>query len=514
VLAFPLVLRPPSESLKAWPVAFGLLFGCHPLGSLPPLDSDSSSETVRVAVSPLSLDFGEVDAGEVAEETFTIFNLGDVAVYVSGQRDPVGDDGFEVLAPGVAELESGAELELTVRFAPVGDAPASAQVVVEPADAVVVLTGLGRAPVLSVGAPEIAPVVLGCAGEGVLEVSNSGSRQLTLTNVRSTALAYTIDSWPSTLNPGESGSVRFTFAPDVGGSIEGSFVFESNDPNASSVSVSALGYEGEAVRESFLFAPTDPTDILFVIDGSTVQPYAGAISSASEAYIQALRASNVDYQLTAVASGDVCPGTPSYTARRDTALRSSSVLSRGFSVSGGAWDDDLLQLALGALDASQPSGCLEGFRRAGADLEIVVVALGPSGADIDAEVAELSAGADAGVRISALVPTTGSCGTRADDYLLAATATGGATENICDADWPSSFEALAQLPGGAGEVRFPLAERPVASTLAVEVGGVSRSGWTLDAATNELVFDSTAFTLGSEVDIHYVSAVACETGSL
>ena len=101
----------------------------------------------------------------------------------------------------------------------------------------------------------------------------------------------------------------------------------------------------------------------------------------------------------------------------------------------------------------------------------------------------------------------------ADDYLLGATATGGATENICDADWSSSFEALAQLPGGAGEVRFPLAERPVASTLVVEVGGVSRSGWALDAATNELVFDSTAFTLGSEVDIHYVSAVACETGS-
>ena len=513
VLACLPVMSPRSESLAVCVVAAVLLCGCHPLGSLPPLDSDAASEAERVAVSPLSLDFGEVEAGTVAEQTFTIFNLGDVPVYVSGQHDPVGDDAFEVLAPDVAELASGAELELTVRFSPVGDAPASAQLVVAPADAVVSLIGLGRAPVLEVGTPEIEPVVLGCSGQGALTLSNTGSRLLTFTNVRSTASQYTVESWPLSLNPGESGSALFSFAPDVGGSIDGTFVFQSNDLNASSVAVSALGYEGEEVRESFLFAPTDPTDIVFVVDGSAVEPYAGAISSAAEAYVRALRTSNVDYQLTSVASGEVCPGSPGYTTRRDTALRSSSVLSRGFVPGGGAWDDDLLQLALEVIDESGPSGCLEGFRRVGADLEIVVVALGPSGADLDGDIVDLSAGAAAGLRISALVPTTGSCGTRADDYLLAATATGGATEDVCDADWQSAFEALAQLPGGGGEVRFPLAEEPVESTLVVEVQGVTRSGWVWESATNELVFDSTAFTLGSEVDIHYVSAVACETGS-
>jgi hypothetical protein len=513
VLASLPVMSPRSHSLGVWLLVVASVCGCHPLGSLPPLDSDSDSEAARVAVSPLSLDFGEVEAGTVAEQTFTIFNLGGVPVYVSGQRDPVGDDAFEVLAPDVAELASGAELELTVRFSPVEDAPAYAQLVVAPADAVVSLSGLGRAPVLEVGTPDIEPVVLGCSGQGELSLSNTGSRLLTITNVRSTASQYTVDFWPPSLNPGESGSALFSFAPDVGGNIEGTFVFETNDQNAPSVAVSALGYEGEEVRESFLFAPTDPTDIVFVIDGSTVQPYAGAISLAAEAYVQALRTSNVDYQLTAVASGDVCPGSPAYTMRRDTALRSSSVLSRGFALGGGAWDDDLLQLALEVIDASGPSGCLEGFRRVGADLEIVVVALGPSGADLDGEIVDLGAGAAAGVRISALVPTTGSCGTRADDYLLAATATGGATEDVCDADWQSAFEALAQLPGGAGEVRFPLAEQPVEATIVVEVGGGIRSGWTWESSTNELVFDSTAFTLGSEVDIHYVSAVACETGS-
>lgn len=488
------------------------LVGCHPLGSLPPIDTGvEGNDEERLSVSPLQLDFGEVEFGAVAEQEFTIHNLGDTTVYVSGQGDPVGDPGFEVLAPDVAELSPGSDLSLTVRFVPTGDEQADAQLLVAPADAVVRLSGLGRSPVLQTGDPQTPPVVLGCSGEGTMTVSNAGSRTLDITDVSSSTSVFQIVDWPASLAPGENGDVRYTFTPDIGGSAEGVFVLVTNDPSGStSVAHGALGYEGEGVSESFVYMPTDPTDIVFVVDGSTIGPYSSRIAGAAEAYVDALRSQNTDFQLTSVSSASACPAAPPYATRLDTALRASTVLARGFSADGGPWDDDLLALALAVVAGSGPSGCLEGFRRADADLEVVVVALGPSGADLAADLVNLQAGGAGRVRVSALVPTTGSCGTRADDYLAVASTTSGATEDLCDADWTPAFQTFAQLPGGTESVRYPLSQVPVASTIAVSVGGVPHSGWAWEADTNQIVFDSAEFSLGAEVDISYVAAVACE----
>lgn len=492
----------------------GLAVGCHALGSLPGADTGPDGDGVeRVAVSPLELDFGEVEFGEVVEREFTIHNLGDTTVYVSGQADPYGDAGFEVQAPSVAELAPGTDLDVTVRFSPGGDTLAEAQLLVAPADAVVRLSGLGRAPVLQVGDVEAPDVVLGCSGEGTIGVSNTGSRTLTLYDATATSAPFEVLTWPDELAPGASGEVRFSFTPQAGGSAESAVVLTTSDPAGStSVAVAALGYEGEGVTESFTFSPTDPTDIVFVVDGSTIGPYASRVNGAAEAYVDALRAANVDFQLTAVSSGSPCPASPVYATRSDTALRASTVLSRAFSTGGGTYDDDLLALALAVVDRSGPSGCLEGFRRAGADLEVVLVALGPSGADLVGELTSLQAGAGGIVRVDALVPTTGSCGTRADDYIAIASASGGSSEDVCESDWTAALETFAQLPGGVEAVRYPLTELPVPSTITVSVGGVIHTGWTWDEPSNELVFDSDDFALGAQVDIGYVAAVACEDG--
>lgn len=490
----------------------GLAVGCHPLGSLPAVDTGAGGDGVeRVAVSPLELDFGEVEFGDVVEREFTIHNLGDTTVYVSGQADPYGADGFEVQAPSVAELAPGTDLDVAVRFSPTGDTLAEAQLLVAPADAVVRLSGLGRAPVLQVGDVDGPDVVLGCTGEGTIGVSNAGSRTLVLYDATATSEPFEVLSWPAELAPGESGVVRFGFTPGAGGSAESAIVLITSDPvGSTSVAVSALGYEGEGVTESFTFSPTDPTDIVFVVDGATIGPYASRVNGAADAYVDALRAANVDFQLTAVSSGSPCPASPTYATRSDTALRASTVLSRAFSGGGGAYDDDLLALALAVIDRSGHSGCLEGFRRADADLEVVVVALGPSGADLVGDLASLQAGAGGIVRVDALVPTTGSCGTRADDYIAIAAAAGGSSEDVCEADWTAAFETFAQLPGGVEAVRYPLTEVPVPSTITVSVGGVLHTGWTWEQSTNELVFDSGDFALGAQVDIGYVAAVACE----
>lgn len=491
-----------------------MLAACHPLGSLPPVDSGGPTPQARVVAEPAALDFGEVDAGSTACTSFTLRNEGSEAAYVAGEYDPVGTPGFSARAPEASTLAPGASTDVQVCFTPVDDALASAQIAVISADMEVLLSGLGRAPVAQPGDALVEPVVLGCAGRGSVPVTNTGSRALELQAVTATAPEVQVDAWPVALAPGERGEVTFTFTPDFGGTLDAALVLTTNEPDGGvSVPLSLLGYEGEQVEQSFYFTPSDPTDVVFVVDADAVASVAGSIGDAAAAYVDALRAQNVDFQLTAVSGGSPCPAAPAYATRADTALRASSVLSRAFAGAAGVWDDDLLGLAAQVVDAAVPDACLAGFRRPDADLDVVVVALGPSGADVDAEVAALREGAPAGLRVSALVPTSGSCGTRADDYLLAAASTDGETQDICRADWTAAFEAFARVPAGAGQVRFPLAEVPVPSTISVEVGGVAQSGWTYSEDDHALVFAADAVAIGAEVRIRYVSAVACEPGS-
>lgn len=488
-----------------------LLAGCHPLGSFPIAETGDGVADVTIDVSPLDLEFGDVDAGETADAVLTLRNLGTDSVALGAPLAPVGDADYAVLALEQDSIPAGGSVTLTVRFTPASNSPATAQLVIAEAASVVTLSGTGRAPQLATGDVELDAVVLGCTGAGTIPVWNAGSRDLEIGDIRSTAEVFKITGWPATLAPGDTGEVQFTFTPVAGGTVDGSFAFEANDPVATgkSVAVSALGYEGEEVSEAFEFRPTDPTDILFVVDGSTVVPFASRVAGAAEAYVATLEQASVDFQLTAVSSASECPATPTYATRADTSARASTVLSRAFAEAGGAWDGDLLGLASAALGETGSLGCLDGFRRIGADLEVVVVALGPSGAPLEDELLALQIAAGADVRISALVPTDGSCGTRADDYLAIVEATGGVAEDVCELDWVDGFESLGRLPGGAGEVRFPLAEVPVSSSIVVSVGGVPMGGWVWESATNELVFDSSSFALGTDLDIRYVAAVAC-----
>ncbi|MSP56845.1 MAG: choice-of-anchor D domain-containing protein [Myxococcales bacterium] len=488
-----------------------MVAGCHPLGSFPNAETGAGLPDVTIDVSPLDLEFGDVDAGETVDAVVTLRNLGSESVTLGAPPAPVGDEDYTVLALEDHSIAPGGSVSLTVRFSPASNSPATAQLVIAEAASVVTMSGTGRAPQMATGDAELNAVVLGCTGVGTIPVWNAGSRDLEIADVRSTAEVFEITSWPASLAPGDTGAVQFSFTPVVGGLVEASFVFEANDPvaTAKSVAVSSLGYEGEEVSERFEFLPTDPTDILFVVDGSSIAPFASRAAGAAEAYVAALEEASVDFQMTAVSSSSECPASPTYATRADTSARASTVLSRAFSEAGGPWDADLLGLAGAALGEASSLGCLDGFRRAGADLEVVVVALGPSGAPLGDELVQLQAAAGADVRVSALVPTDGSCGTRADDYLAVVDATAGVAEDVCELDWVDGFQSLARLPGGAGDVRFALAEVPVSSTLVVSVGGVPMDGWLWEATTNELVFVSSAFPLGTDLDIRYVAAVAC-----
>lgn len=492
-----------------------LLAACEKPG--PWLDADLPAISgERVALSPGVMDFGEVSATvfDKVESTFTVTNLGEDLVTLTGQDEPIGDERFVVEAAPIETLNPGETRSFAVYFSPQTDETVSAQLRIDPGGELLQLRGVGRAPIVELEGVETPATVLGCASNGHATVANHGSETLEITDVRIEGPDFQLTGWQSTVAAGETMAIEFSFLPLGGGQRGATLSLESNDPRTPEVAMNfgALGYEGSRVEESFRYSPTAPTDILFVVEGG-VEAEATQLSEALDAYVRVLRGSNIDFQVSAVASNSPCPpDSPMWSTPSSTSLATINVLARAFNQSGGAWDHDLLGLGLAALAESGAGACLDGFRREGANLDVVLVGLSPPSFDVPLAASRIAntLGANEDFRLSAMVPFSGSCGSAGAAYAAVTADYGGVAADWCDDDWIESFATFAQLPNSDAAVSYLLSDIPVEQTISVSVEGNSWTAWTFDANTNTVFFDS-AITpaLGAEVTIAYVAAVSC-----
>ncbi len=494
-----------------------LIAGCHHLGTLPDTGVDPAGGE-RIAVTPDRLVFPTVSVEHErwAELTFSVTNLGADAVTVTGHDEVGAATAFAVDADPLLVIEPGVTEDLVVRFSPGTAGTWSTDLLIQPGDEQVHLEGTGTAPVIDVGRISFDAVVLGCSGPGYVPVTNLGTEALAFTSAHLTSDEFAVVGLPDEIAPGATDYVELQFTPAAGGSRTTSLVLSTNDPATpdAAVPVTALGYEGERVSESFHYAPSNPTDILFVVD--TGASMAGRLAPAEAgivAFVTDIRNTNVDYHVSSIGSGGVCPSTnPGFATRTDTSLQTEVILQQGFLDGPGPWEDDLLGQAIAALAGAEPGGCYDGFRREIADLHVVAVTDGPTAENLSDQVSTLAASAkgDAGFRLSAMVPLSG-CGDDPEAWSDAVGTTGGTAGDLCASDWSAAFAAFAALPPGADPVTYPLAEPPVASSIAVEVEGGRFTSWTYDADQNAVVFDGAAIpALGAEVTIDYILAVACE----
>ncbi len=495
-----------------------LLLACAPLRDWPVVDGDGVVPEERVSVTPSTLDFGDVSVNSLGSITLsiTVSNLGSTEVTVTNHDEPVGSEGFVVEAEPLLTLAAGASVELAVRYAPTTEEQSSALLRVNPGGDVVRLAGSGHAPVAEVGAATVEPTVLGCTGVGEVAVANTGTETLDLSDASVDGSDFTVTGWEANVAPGDFTLVELAFTPGGGGNRGGTLTLSTNDPlrPAVAVSLEGLGYEGERVTEQFEYRPTQPTDIMFLVEPGT---FGGdpRLAPALDAYVAALTATNVDFQVTALSTQSPCPSDdPAFATASSTHLGALRVLDRAFDDADGSYDGDLLDLALAAMAQTLDGGCLENFRRAHANLDVVLVADTSPSRDPELQAESL---ADlltdpAGLRLSALVPRGGDeCPAAAEAYASLAQAYGGVVGDTCDDDWVDVFEGFAQLPAIEAAVVFALAEAPVVDTLDVTVDGAPFTSWTYDAGTNSVTFVAqTAPSLGAAVEITYVLAVACD----
>jgi hypothetical protein len=484
-----------------------------------------------IVVTPDSLLYGELTAGDEEVQTFTVKNIGESTLDVS---DIVIGTGiaFTVLGPDTEfELEPEAETTVDVAFSPMGADDNFGQVLVlsndpDTPEATVDLLGYGAVPELQISPDSyvFGDTFVPCGSSVELTLTNVGSEDLEITgwDYESTGLLTLDDGQlqsqlPIVLEPNQSRTMVVNFTPSVAGADTGVLSVESNDPRGVvTADQNGEGSYGDENTEVFTQPGVVPVDVMMLIDHSCSMQDANTpdVETGIPAFIQELR-QVADWQLVQVTREDGCANggimTPS-TPNPEQLLIDNAWNSGGGGVFGGYLTEALLALADGALDQTGPGQCNEGFLRPGALLHIIAISDEPeqSGNAYTHWLGQFSQHVVSQdfVRVSAVVDVNSNCGTGASGYVDAATATGGSVLNICNANWGSQFGDIASdiLDG----IRtYNLSDPAIPASIVVTVNGVPTTDFSYSGAGNSVTIEDPPIGEGDVVEITYNLAAEC-----
>ncbi len=246
---------------------YALLVGCIGLQEVPSGDSpgaqDEGTTIGGVALSLSSVDFGDVEVGDFAEQSVVLTNggsgLSHVNVSVSGEGFSVDQVGFDLMKD--------AEEVITLTFEPedLGDYTGKIAFTIDQSDhGQVPLTGRGIEPgtgggddtgggdtdstsgELTTDVPSLAfgTMDLGATMMKSVTVSNTGDGPLTITSATASDASFTLGgnlTPPRTLDPGEERVVEVTFSPSAEKAYSGNLVLQSDDPGAPKTTIAMTG---------------------------------------------------------------------------------------------------------------------------------------------------------------------------------------------------------------------------------------------------------------------------------
>lgn len=208
----------------------------------------------KISVSPSSLDFGTVTAGQTKDLTVTLSNSGTATLTVSSI---VSSSGNFTIPTTVAQVTAGGQQSVTVRFAPQVAGAVSATLTIASNDpdrptVTVSLSGTGQAPVVSTSRIDVTParldfgtVAVGKTKDMDLTVSNAaGSATLNVSSISSDNAAFTVVSPPIPLVVASVGVSRVIvrFAPTaVAAALNATLTIKSDAVNLPVVTIPLTG---------------------------------------------------------------------------------------------------------------------------------------------------------------------------------------------------------------------------------------------------------------------------------
>ena len=534
-------------------LAFGLM-ACGGENKLTELTDPLDNSGVTIEVTPSSLQFGSLTAGQEEMQTFTISSVGvdDLEVNlieIIGTQAP----SFTIVSPELNfVLAPGESRDIDVVFSPVDANGVYAEALIdsnagnEP-QALVVLQGEGL-----IGALDISPDplnfgehYLGCPTENEITITNVGSQAVTISDISHTGAPFTLtqsNTLPLTLAPNEQIVVDVEFVATVEVEATGELIVVSDEPMGTRVATQlGTGLIGDQITQEWEFAINPPSDIMFSVDGScSMSDNTSQLASNFSAFIGQLNNYSTNWQVMVTGGDTGCnvggiltPNTPNYANTFQQAAKCKDDLFSSFfwdcGAMGANYTEALLTEARNALDKTDPGECNAGFLRPEAMLHVVLVSDEPEqSVDITGETWQQVAdqiiakkGSAGMVRISSIVGDVpsgcqsgglfGSDAMEGTGYVDASNYTNGVFLSICD-NWssPANLQLLAEASVLLDA--YPLDFEAMEASIVVEVNGfaVNRNYWHYDESTQSVMFDSNPPAEGSVVRITYTPIGLCE----
>ena len=212
------------------------------------LNGSGVAATYTMSLSPTSVNFGNVNTGSSATQNVQLSNTGNSSVTVS----QIAASGTGISMSGAAApltLAPAQSVTLAVKFAPTTSGAATGSLTVtnnQGVNALAAVTGTGVQAGLSLtpSSASFGSVVSGNTNSQTIQVKNSGTSSLTISQATVTGTGFSLSGLaiPLTLAAGQSGNFNVQFAPKAAGSVSGSVSILSNAPNSpATVALSGTG---------------------------------------------------------------------------------------------------------------------------------------------------------------------------------------------------------------------------------------------------------------------------------
>ncbi len=479
----------------------------------------------QIFVDPEFLDFGQAGQDDTVVRSFTVTNVGEGDLEVSGIEIGAGVASFTILNEYLSFiLPEQATEEIQVAFTPLGANEQQTDAIVSSNDeesprVSVTLSGVGMVPDIEIDPNpyDFGEIYLGCERSGEVDIINVGEEPVTISEIGLDATPFTLydpNILPLTLeNNGDFITVEVGFSPDQEAAFAGDITVISDapgSPDLGTITGSAI-YAGD-YTDRWELDENPPVDLAFFVDRSgSMDNDASDLARNFSTFIGQLSNYTSDWQIMVVTKDSGCNNNGILTqslANYDTLFQSA--VQQG----GGFYTEALLYLSYQAIEKTDSGECNTGFMRDDALLHIIYVSDEPDQSPNDwsyyVSALQDKKGDAANVKLSAVAGDyPGGCATAeaGDGYYQAVAATGGEFLSICS-EWSSNIEALADASIQLSE--YSLSHTPDPDTLLVTVDGARVNTWHYDEAANSVIFDSNIPEGGETIEISYSYLVACD----
>ena len=497
-----------------------------------------------ILVTPMSVDFGRMNAENSATEVISVQNVGEGDLHILDIQLDSPNSVYDIGAVGSILVPPDGATSFTITFNPVTAHQESNNILIDSDDpdeptTVVQLLGEGLAPIIDVSPAEFdfGQMYIGCEDTLPLVVSNLGNADLEVSEFSfNTAGDLYFDAnetangqLPWIISPNSSVDVFIDYFPlDEFSDTSYLTTLSSDLATPSNLTVqygTGLAY-GDS-RDLFEQPINGSTDILFGLDWScSMYGDIANVQANFSAFITTLASMDSDYHVAVVVEDSGCVlGGDTYIDNTMSESDQQAIFTTmiGTSANQGSNTERIFSLFESALSSTNRSnnGCNGGFYRDDAKLNLIAVSDEPEQSSnpytyytslfqsLKQDTDDLAMHA-----IAADNPSNGSsaCGASYNArYEDATIDTSGIYLSICATDWGSHLETLAEN-ASQDLSSFELTGAPVEETIEVAVDGITTVGtWTYNQTDNTVDFGLDHVPEGgSTIEIAYTLLGNCQ----